>query len=34
MTLAIALITYLKTKSLLPLTLNDIKPAEKIEEQV
>ena len=29
MTLVIALITYLKTKSLLPLTLNDIKPAEK-----
>ena len=34
MTLVIALITYLKTKSLLPLTLNDIKPAEKIEDQV
>ena len=34
MTLGIAFITYLKTKSLLPLTLNDIKPAEKIEEQV
>ena len=34
MTLAIAFITYLKTKNLLPLTLNDIKPAEKIEDQV
>jgi MFS family permease len=34
MTLGIAFITYLKTKSLLPLTLNDIKPAEKIEDQV
>lgn len=34
MTLGIAFITYLKTKSLLPLTLNDIKPSEKIEDQV
>lgn len=34
MTLGIAFITYLKTKNLLPLTLNDIKPAEKIEDQV
>lgn len=34
MTLGIAFITYLKTKNLLPLTLNDIKPAEKMEEQV
>ena len=30
MTLVIVFITYLKTKSLLPLTLNDIKPAEKV----
>lgn len=34
MTLGIAFVTYLKTKNLLPLTLNDIKPAEKIEDQV
>lgn len=34
MTLGIAFITYLKTKSLLPLTLNDIKPADKIEDQI
>ncbi len=34
MTLAIAGITYLKTKSLLPLTLNDIKPADKPEDQI
>ncbi len=34
MTLIIVFITYLKTKSLLPLTLNDIKPAEKIKDQV
>ncbi len=34
MTLVIVFITYLKTKSLLPLTLNDIKPAEKLENQV
>lgn len=34
MTLVIVFITYLKTKSLLPLTLNDIKPAEKPENQV
>ncbi|TCC93570.1 MFS transporter [Pedobacter frigiditerrae] len=34
MTLGIAAITYFKTKSLLPLTLNDIKPADKIEEQI
>ncbi|MGF1922845.1 MAG: MFS transporter [Bacteroidia bacterium] len=34
MTLGIVFITYLKTKNLLPLTLNDIKPADKIEDQV
>ncbi|SFH13884.1 MFS transporter [Pedobacter insulae] len=34
MTLGIAAITYFKTKNLLPLTLADIKPAEKIEDQV
>ncbi len=34
MTLGIAFITYLKTKNLLPLTLNDIKPADKIEDQI
>ncbi len=34
MTLGIAFITYLKTKSLLPLRLSDIKPAEKNEDQV
>lgn len=34
MTLAIAFITYLKTKTLLPLTLSDIKPADKIEDQI
>ncbi|KQB99289.1 MFS transporter [Pedobacter sp. Hv1] len=34
MTLGIAAITYFKTKSLLPLTLNDIKPADKIEDQI
>ncbi len=34
MTLGIAAITYFKTKSLLPLTLSDIKPAEKIEDQI
>lgn len=34
MTLGIAFITYLKTKNLLSLTLNDIKPAERLEEQV
>lgn len=34
MTIGIAAITYLKTKNLLPLTLNDIKPAEKGENQV
>jgi MFS family permease len=34
MTLGIAAITYFKTKSLLPLTLADIKPADKIEDQV
>lgn len=34
MTLGIAFITYLKTKSLLPLTLNDIRPAEKHEVQI
>jgi len=34
MTLGIAFFTYLKTKSLLPLTINDIKPADKIEDQV
>jgi MFS family permease len=34
MTLAIAAITYLKTKNLLPLTLADIKPAEKLEDQI
>lgn len=34
MTLVIAAITYFKTKSLLPLTLNDIKPADKIEDQI
>lgn len=34
MTLGIAFITYLKTKNLLPLTLNDIKPAAKIEDQI
>jgi len=33
-TLGIAFITYLKTKNLLPLTLNDIKPADKIEDQI
>ena len=34
MTLGIAAITYFKTKSLLPLTLADIKPADKIEDQI
>ncbi|RZK41285.1 MAG: MFS transporter [Pedobacter sp.] len=34
MTLVVALITYLKTKNLLPLRLSDIKPADKIEDQV
>lgn len=34
MTIGIAAITYLKTKNLLPLTLNDIKPADKAENQV
>jgi MFS family permease len=34
MTLGIAAITYFKTKNLLPLTLNDIKPADKIEDQI
>ncbi len=34
MTLGIAAITYFKTKNLLPLTLADIKPADKIEDQV
>lgn len=34
MTIGIVFITYLKTKKLLPLTLNDIKPAEKIEDQI
>ncbi len=34
MTLGIVFITYLKTKNLLPLRLNDIKPADKIEDQV
>ena len=34
MTLGIAAITYFKTKSLLPLTLNDIKPADKVEDQI
>lgn len=34
MTIGIAVITYFKTKSLLPLTLNDIKPAEKSEQQI
>ena len=34
MTLVIVFITFLKTKNLLPLTLNDIKPADKIEDQI
>ncbi|MCY1540131.1 hypothetical protein D9M68_757510 [compost metagenome] len=34
MTLGIAFVTYLKTKSLLTLGLNEIKPAEKHEVQV
>ena len=34
MTIAIVAITYAKTKSLLGLTLNDIKPADKIEDQI
>lgn len=34
MTIGIALITYFKTKTLLPLSLNDIKPAEKDEVQI
>lgn len=34
MTIGIVFITYLKTKNLLPLTLNDIKPADKIEDQI
>lgn len=34
MTLGIAGITWLKTKALLPLSLQDIKPADKGEEQV
>jgi MFS family permease len=34
MTIGIAVITYFKTKSLLPLTLNDIKPSEKSAEQI
>ena len=34
MTLGIAAITYFKTKNLLPLTLNDIKPADKMEDQI
>ena len=32
MTIGIAIFTYFKTKSLLPLTLNDIKPPEKIND--
>jgi MFS family permease len=32
MTIGIAVITYFKTKSLLPLTINDIKPPEKIQD--
>ena len=34
MTIGIVFITYLKTKNLLPLTLSDIKPADKIEDQI
>jgi MFS family permease len=34
MTIGIAIITYFKTKSLLPLTLDDIKPAENKEDQI
>ena len=34
MTLIVAGITYFKTKNLLPLTLNDIKPADNIEDQI
>ncbi|MES2417793.1 MAG: MFS transporter [Bacteroidota bacterium] len=34
MTIGIAIITYFKTKTLLPLTLIDIKPAENIEDQI
>ncbi len=34
MTIGIVFITYLKTKNLLSLTLNDIKPADKIEDQI
>lgn len=34
MTIGIAAITYFKTKNLLHLTLNDIKPADRIENQV
>jgi MFS family permease len=34
MTIGIALVTYFKTKALLPLTLNDIKPAENKEDQI
>lgn len=34
MTLIVAGITYFKTKSLLPLTLADIKPADNIEDQI
>ena len=33
MTIGIALVTYLKTKSLLPLTLTDIKPPEEMEKE-
>ena len=34
MTLIIVFITFLKTKNLLPLTLNDIKPADQLEDQI
>lgn len=34
MTIGIAAITYLKTKSLLPLSINDIKPADDIKDQI
>lgn len=34
MTIGIAAITYLKTKSLLPLSVNDIKPADDIKDQI
>jgi MFS family permease len=33
MTIGIAIITYFKTKSLLPLSINDIKPPEKVDAQ-